>query len=176
MSAPKGLSDLRRCRTCGSTPNKRITHTVDVHYQCCDIRTKQFPTNRSAIEAWNRTQEPETKTVYYAHSLSLYDTPQEDKDERVLQDLGFDVLNPNAPGITEKYNEQGMSLFWNLIERCDALAFRAHTDGKVPAGVSKEISFARVLCVPFFELPTQVGERTLTVQRTREYLRETGVR
>lgn len=177
MSDPQGLPEIRPCSACGSKPSKQITYmgTTDVHYECCDIRTKQFPNNRSAIECWNRTQ-PVRKRAYYAHSVGLYDTPQEDRDEQILRTLGFDVLNPNAPGINDRYEDEGMSLFRKLIDRCDALAFRAHPDTKISAGVSKEISFARVLSVPVFELPAHVGRRTLSVDLTRQYLRETGVR
>jgi hypothetical protein len=140
------------------------------------MQTKLYPSNKAAIEAWNRCQRPVQKTAYYAHSISIYDTPQEARDERLLESLGFDVLTPNAPGIEEEYREKGMAFFRTLIEQCDALAFRAHPDTNISAGVGKEISFARVLSVPVFELPTHVGRRTLSVDLTRQYLREAGVR
>lgn len=42
------------------------------------------------------------KKVYYAHSLHLYNTPQEKRDIELLEKLGFEVLNPNQPEIQEK--------------------------------------------------------------------------
>jgi hypothetical protein len=172
------LPDILSCRNCGDEPTKQITYIggANVHYECCEIRTKVYPNNKAAIEAWNRWQQLMQRTVYYAHSIAIYDTPQEVRDERLLKALGFDVLTPNAPGIEEQYREKGMEFFRTLIEQCDALAFRAHPDTNVSAGVSKEISFARVMNKPVFEIPTDVKRRTLSVELTRQYLRETGVR
>ena len=36
--------------------------------------------------------------AYYAHCLSIFNTPQERRDVAVLETLGFEVYNPPAPG------------------------------------------------------------------------------
>jgi hypothetical protein len=40
--------------------------------------------------------------VYYAHCISLYDTPQEARDLLHLEMLGFDVINPNSQEVEQR--------------------------------------------------------------------------
>lgn len=114
--------------------------------------------------------------VYYAHPLSLYNTPQEDRDVATLQTLGFEVLNPNATVHEAGYKAQGMDYFKAIISRCQVLAFRAFADGSIPAGIVKEIAFARDLGLPVIELPSAMMRRALSVDATRETLCELGYR
>jgi hypothetical protein len=44
------------------------------------------------------------RTVYYAHCLHLYGTPQERRDVLTLEALGFKVVNPNDPGVDAECN------------------------------------------------------------------------
>jgi hypothetical protein len=39
--------------------------------------------------------------VYYAHCMAIYGTPQEDRDIETLEDLGFEVVNPNQPAVRD---------------------------------------------------------------------------
>jgi len=116
------------------------------------------------------------KNVYYAHSVSIYDTPTEDRDLELLTKLGFSPLNPNTEAHSENYKKLGMEYFDRLIKKCDLLAFRAHPNGDIPAGVAKEIETAHKVGIPVFEIPTGVLRRTLSVEETREYLKDAGER
>ncbi len=132
------------------------------------------------------------KKVYYAHSQALYNTPQEERDVDLLETLGFEVVNPNSPEIQKLYQEWRdslhsismgkMHIFKKVIDGCDALAFRAHPSGGIPAGVAKEIEMAQGqymdggISIPVFELPRMLGERVLSVEATRAWLQEIGQR
>jgi hypothetical protein len=56
------------------------------------------------------------------------------------------------------------------------LAFRALPDGTIPSGVAQEIKWAGEAGIPVIELPSAVNRRTLTLDQTREYLKEIGQR
>lgn len=127
--------------------------------------------------------------VYYAHSLSLYGTPIEKKDVELLEVLGFEVVNPNTEGHQKKCEEIRasnpsteitshliMSYFEGVAGDCDAVAFRAHIDGKIPAGVGKEVTKAMNAGKPVIELPNLVRSRFLEVGETRQYLHYLGQR
>ena len=121
--------------------------------------------------------------VYYAHCLAIYNTPQERRDCETLDALGFEVLNPNHPVHDHAVAEMKragktdyMDYFTGLVSRCDAVAFRALPDGRVPSGVALEIDVARQLGKPVFELPSGIRARCIDVAVTREYLAEVGQR
>lgn len=120
--------------------------------------------------------------VYYAHSIGIYNTPQEERDLKILENLGFEVFNPNSVECDEGYREMkartgnGMGYFYHLVRSCDALVFRAHPDGTIPAGVVKEIKIAEEAGMPVFELPSSITRRSMSVDETREYLCEVGAR
>jgi hypothetical protein len=120
--------------------------------------------------------------------MAIYNTPQEQRDIELLEGLGFEVLNPNSPKhikAVEKIQEKGktcfgannsgvlvMEYFTNLVEKCDVVAFRALPDGRIPAGIAKEIGCGKTV----FELPSGIVKRTISIEETREYLREAGQR
>lgn len=114
--------------------------------------------------------------IYYAHSIALYNTPQEARDFVALQALGFDVVNPNNPVSASCYEAEGMSYFKTVIRETAALAFRANADGTINAGIAQEIEWARELLRPVIELPSAINRRTLTVSQSRDYLRDEGAR
>ena len=134
--------------------------------------------------------------IYYAHCVALYNTKQETRDIATLQALGFEVENPNDPLVeeackwiredTERFNrastrqldpgEEVMKYFRQFATTCDAIAFRALPDGSIPAGVAKEIEYFREVGKPVIELPTALSTRVMTVDGTREYLKECGYR
>lgn len=113
---------------------------------------------------------------YYAHCVSLHGTPQEQRDVQALEKLGLAVLNPNAPSFDKLYQEQGMDAFKDVVGQCDCVAFRALPDGGIPAGVLKEIYWAQEMGKLVFELPTAITRRGLSVEATREFLKECGKR
>lgn len=115
--------------------------------------------------------------VYYAHSIALYNTKQEQRDVETLEALGFEVVNPNAPEHDVGYKREGMAYFQGIIRACDALAFRGNPDGSVNAGVILEIKYAQEhFGMPVFELPSGLFRRGLSVDETRALLREQGAR
>jgi hypothetical protein len=117
------------------------------------------------------------KLVYYAHPVSTYNTPQEKRDLETLEAMGLRVVNPNTPEIAEKYQTLGMPMFEEMVKGSDVLAFKAFADGSIGAGVAKEIEWARSgNGRPIIELPTCIQSRTLTVEESREFLRDSGNR
>lgn len=115
-------------------------------------------------------------TLYYAHAITLYNTPQEVRDMAVFNTLGFNVINPNAPEHDAGYHAEGMDYFRRVVNDADGLAFRALPDGSIPAGIAKEIEFCREAGKPVIELPSGIQRRVLTVEQTREYITEVGAR
>lgn len=116
------------------------------------------------------------KKVYYAHPISTYGTPVEQRDIDVLKCLGFEVVNPNTPDMDAAYRAHGMGVFKALVVSCDLLAFRAFPDGSIPAGVAQEIGIMQTENRPVIELPCGIVARTLNVEATRETLRDLGQR
>jgi hypothetical protein len=114
--------------------------------------------------------------VYYAHCMAIYNTPQEARDVQELTKLGFEILNPNHEKYENAYKDKGMKVFEEAVFSCDALAFRSLPDGRIPAGIYKEIEYAKDASIPVFELPSGTKSREMTVDVTREYLRESGFR
>jgi len=115
--------------------------------------------------------------VYYAHCSNLYGTPQEERDISTLMKLRFTVYNPNNEVASELYRDQGMAAFKALVEACDCLCYRALPDGRIPAGVAKEVVWAVEKGLPVFELPHGfIDDRIMSVESTRGYLYEIGAR
>lgn len=139
--------------------------------------------------------------VYYAHCMALYNTPQERRDVLHLECLGFEVVNPNSPainlacenirrdtevGVSGNYTLRGnqaslrimLEIFQPLVMSCDCLAFRALPGGALAAGVYKEINWMcdKMDGAGVFELPRFYDRQILTVEQTRDYLREVGQR
>lgn len=123
--------------------------------------------------------------IYYAHCLAIYNTHQEHRDLATLRALGFEVLNPNQAHIARtvaelkaKNDPNYMEYFNGLISTCQAFAFRALPGwgAMIPAGVAKELEFARSIGLPIIELPGAPEHRTMTLEATRAYLAECGQR
>jgi len=126
--------------------------------------------------------------VYYAHCQSLYNTPQEKRDIIMLLRLEFDVISPNTPEVQaacEKIKADSMradprneviEYFRRFAVECDCIAFRALPDGSISSGVAKEIEYFQKEGKPVFELPSGLKIRPLTLEQTREYMREVGYR
>ena len=125
----------------------------------------------------------EVRKVYYAHVMSIYNTPQETRDLLLIRSMGLDYLNPNSPEIQEACNKEKlvpggdcMTIFHRLIDMCDILAFRSLPDGSISAGVANEIDYATLKGIPIVELPTFFNRRKLTPDETRAYLALVGER
>jgi hypothetical protein len=122
--------------------------------------------------------EEEKPRAYYAHCIGIYDTQQEERDIKTIEGLGFRVYNPNCDACSRGYRNRGMDFFKDLIQasRFSVFFFRALPDGSIPAGISAEIGFAQEVNIPVVELPSCISRRTITVEQTREYLKESGAR
>lgn len=114
--------------------------------------------------------------IYYAHSVGIYNTPQEQRDIELLSKLEFEVLNPNQMVHDACYKTDGMSYFKRVMDSCDALAFRANPGGSINAGVVWELQYMLGQGKPVIELPTLVARNNLSVEDTRNYLKEMGQR
>jgi len=114
--------------------------------------------------------------VYYARPISIYNTPQDERDLKLLESMGFEVNNPNKAELVERYKTEGMEVYLQLARESDILAFRSFNAGKIGAGVYKEILEAMFHNKPVFELPTITSKRVLSVDDTREYLKLLGHR
>jgi len=134
--------------------------------------------------------------IYYAHCVALYNSPQEARDIMTLEELGFEVLNPNTEknregyqnykalisqgtipvGSSMRYCPNPMQYFLNLVSSCDALAFRSLPSLEIPSGVAVEIQQALDLDKPVIELPSRFQKRRLNHEDTVDYLKEVGNR
>lgn len=126
-----------------------------------------------------------SKTIYYAHSMHLYKTHQEERDVDLLESMGFEVINPSdkeyAIGFKDWNNfysdrENYMDYFERLVKTCDVLAFRAHIDGSIPSGVGAEIKAALEVNIPIIELPNLNSKRFLSIEDTVLFLNYLGER
>lgn len=122
-------------------------------------------------------------TVYYAHCLAIYNTPQEKRDLETIKSLGWEVFDPNSESVQEwvkalksSGQDDYMHIFKGFVEECDAVVFRGLPDGSIPAGVAKEVNWALEYKVPVLELPSSIQRRIISVEETREYLHEVGQR
>lgn len=121
------------------------------------------------------------KTVYYAHPMYLYGKPQEKRDVLMLEEMGFEVINPNQEIHQTGYSEyrkgnpeNPMKYFTDLAGSCDVIAFRAFPDGKIGGGVYLEV--VENMDKPHFELPRMIKARGLDHETTVRHLEELGQR
>lgn len=125
--------------------------------------------------------------VYYAHPMSWYNTHHEQADVERLEALGHSVLNPNDPYFARKVQDlrsrglghMVMEPFMKAVTDCDAVAYRPFMDGKLGAGVAKEVLEGLVQGKPVFHVMTPerqchgllLGE-LLTIVQTRARIME----
>lgn len=119
--------------------------------------------------------------AYYARCMALYGTKQEARDIALIKKLvGYEVIQFPNQGELDYRKAQGEdvmeTIFKPLVIRSDIVFFRGLPDMKIPSGVAKEISWAAEAEIPVLELPTRPMHRSLSVEATREYLREIGQR
>lgn len=130
--------------------------------------------------------------VYYAHFMGIYGTSQEERDIKTLEALGFEVLNPNYPGIQKEvdkslkkhkylqsknfYMDMFDEVFFTKVKSCEVFAFKALPDGKIPGGVAMELKHAQMHDKIIIELPSGMNARMMGKDDTREYLKDIGQR
>jgi len=116
-------------------------------------------------------------TCYYAHCQAIYGTSQEKRDIKLLEKLGFVVINP--ADLEDKYHKwlniektkvtisttmppytyNPMDFWLGERKRCWKVAFRALPDGRIPCGIAKEVAGAIAYSLPVFELPSGIIAR-----------------
>ena|SRR5271166_1004661 len=114
--------------------------------------------------------------AYYARPMSLYGTKQEARDISTITRLGYEVLEINTPAIQAEAKVKKMDVFKPLVQRCHALFYRSFIDGQIGAGVAAEIGWALDMNIPVMEFPRLVVPRTMSIEATRQYLIELGLR
>lgn len=92
--------------------------------------------------------------------------------EQMDRDRGVDLTEGRKTFWRDKASSCVMGYFESLVKSADFVAFRALPDGRIPAGIAKEISLGK----PCFELPSGIVRRIIGVAETREYLQEAGFR
>lgn len=115
--------------------------------------------------------------IYYAHPINIYNSEQEKRDIETLVKLGFEVINPNGENLDKEYNKnKDFEVFFKAIDDCQALAFRSTYRGDITSGVAREVERAKINEIPIIELPSNMRKRELSLDETRDFLKETGVR
>jgi len=140
--------------------------------------------NETGVPSWDIFLTSKQTKCYYAHCMAIYNTPQEERDIKTLEDMGFEVVNPNTQEVKDRFEAfknkypdiNYMKFFYSMIEDCDILAFRANYDGKIAAGTGNEATMALSYGKPIFELPSMIESRVMSVKDTRQYLHEIGQR
>lgn len=116
--------------------------------------------------------------VYYAHSISEYNTIEEALAIDTLQRMFDIVINPNNPDTEKKYIDSGRDwkVFDELVVNSNVVAFHALPNGRITSGVWKEIQKAIEHNIPVIELPTLTPNRVMTKDETLQHLKEMGLR
>jgi hypothetical protein len=78
--------------------------------------------------------------LYYAHPISDYNTPYEERMMRMLQGFSRDGMeNPNQKHHQIGYEKHGMDYFLDLCSGLDGCIFDTFPGGIIGAGVAKEV-------------------------------------
>jgi hypothetical protein len=116
------------------------------------------------------------KKVYYARCISDYNKEFDNYCIDQLTNLGFEVVDPNIFFDKDEYEDKGMKFFYEKIKECDALFFKSLTDGRITAGVYKEVLYAKHVSIPTYEITNTISKRVMDVEQTRNYLKDKGIR
>lgn len=119
---------------------------------------------------------------YYAHTMLSYGSTIEDEDIKLLERLGFEVINPSSPEIVQACSNfiknfgktNVMEFFAEIINSCDVVAFRSLPDGKILSGIVAEIQHALNNDIPVIEIPCLIENRMLDYPETKKYLTQIG--
>ena len=116
--------------------------------------------------------------AYYARPISIDGTPQEERDHALIRALGFEPypIGADKTKALEEYKTLGLETFKPYVQSSRTLFFRSFPDNSIGAGVAQEIAWAQEVNIPVVEIPRQIQRRTLTVEQTRDMLKELGKR
>lgn len=130
--------------------------------------------------------------MYYAHPMSWYGTSEEYRDMQAIAANRHEPFNPNRSELDKAVKAEkaagrgGMEPFMKIIkDDMDAIAVRPFKDGRLGAGVAKELFEAIIWSKPVYVLetgpdgvtlvkepnPRSLLPGVLTVAQTRERIR-----
>ena len=164
------------CEVCGGA--RRIKRVFEGDYIPCRACNPAYGMLAKNVDVCEIAPTMFRLKCYYAHSIALYGSKQEERDVETLKALGFDVLNPNTPEHSDGYKNsgQGMLYFRDIVVGCDVLAFRANPEGSINTGIFQEIVYMQSVQKPVIELPSMLAKRCLSIDETSNYLKEQGAR
>ena len=114
--------------------------------------------------------------IYYAHPMSMYGTREEKLKKAQIKRAfpGSHIVDPSL------FPDHEMAYYLRRVERCNMVVF-SRLEGKIGAGIGKEINHALKSGMPVFELlnggnVTVVTEpvKHLTVAETIKLLKKSG--
>lgn len=120
--------------------------------------------------------------VYYSHPKTYKGSKEEAEDIKKLELEGYTVENPYNPKFADLWQTEGIAFGKSLVDMCDAVAFRPLSNGKIGAGVGKELGWAIELNKPIIEMPSanfvtdeeSLAERVLSIDDTVEFFNTVG--
>lgn len=119
--------------------------------------------------------------VYYSHPKTYRRSPEEAEDISLLTSLGYEVENPYDPKFSDLWQTEGIQFGKTLVEISDVVAFRPLSNGKIGAGVGKELGWAIELGKEIIEMPNakpfdegSLNERVLSIDDTVEFFNTVG--
>lgn len=132
----------------------------------------------------SKNEQTKKKKIYFAHSISDYNTKAEKRALEMLELLGFEVINPNNEAFEKKYKKLKKKVgfrkafketFLDVISNCDAVAFMPvifKDRLRITSGVVLEVEHALKWNKPVIQIPIVFKPRRMTKEETFEYLNE----
>jgi len=106
--------------------------------------------------------------VYYSHAMPLYGTTKEiyEKSQIRKNIPTVKIVDPGTYQDNPEKRRDGMEYCLKLVKDCDSLVFSKY-QGKITAGVGKEVNFAIENKIPVYELN---GDKLHEVESQVEHL------
>jgi len=106
--------------------------------------------------------------VYYAHAIPLYGTKQESTERRqiIKKFQKVEIIDPGSFQDNPEKQRGGMEFCLKLVKGCQAVVF-SKFNGKITAGVGKEVNYAIEKKINVFELN---GNKFHSIDKPVDYL------
>jgi hypothetical protein len=76
--------------------------------------------------------------IYFARCYVEYGTPEDNAIKKAILDKGHELVDPSEFDESE-YKRRGMEFHLEKVRQCDELYYKTVGDGRVTAGVAREI-------------------------------------
>jgi hypothetical protein len=118
------------------------------------------------------------RLAYYARPIVIDGSQQELLDIETIRRIGYEPypFEEQREQAKQQYITEGLSIYKDYVRQSDLLVFRAFPDGSIGAGVAQEIAWAEEFVLPILELPRQLRRRSMSIDDTRQLLKEMGRR